>query len=80
MNFLKKIRGLKKSQREIIFWLIIAFFIILFGAFFLVRAQQKIETFEDEGLLEEMGLTSFKDLFDNNFLPANIKEIIKEKQ
>jgi uncharacterized BrkB/YihY/UPF0761 family membrane protein len=80
MNLLKKIRKIKKSKRKVIFWVIVILAIILFGSLFFVNAKKKIEAFEGKNFLEEIGLRELENLFNNDVLPANIENIIKEQE
>lgn len=79
MDFLKKIRKLKKGKRKIIFWLIIGLVVVLLSSFFIFNAKRKIESFQGENILEEMGLQGLENSFQGTFLPANIEELIRER-
>jgi hypothetical protein len=79
MEFLNKIRKLEKRQREIIFWVIISCVVILFGSLFIINSQKRIEALKEKNFLEEMDLTSIKEVLNKKLFPANIEELIKEK-
>jgi hypothetical protein len=79
MEFLNKIRKLKKRQREIIFWVIISCVVILFGSLFIINSQKRIEVLKEKNFLEGMNLTGIKEVLNKKLFPANIEGFIKEK-